>query len=97
MTPHRMLALVLVAALLLTAVTPARAEAVEAGTILFIAGAAVVVLILVVYLVVANVKGDPRAAAEPADGAPVVLLALHVPPGDGPLTESPRTERTEGP
>jgi hypothetical protein len=85
MTPYRMLALVLVIALLATVVTPARAEAMEAGTILLIAGAAVAVLIIVAFLVVANVKErrDRRAEA-PSDGAPLVLVAL-----DGPELESP--------
>ena len=85
MTPYRMIALVLVIALLVTAVTPARAEAMEAGTILLIVGAAVVVLILVVYLVVANVKERRERRAEaPSDGAPLVLVSL-----DGPEAESP--------
>jgi hypothetical protein len=84
MTPHRTLAFVLLVALLLTAVTPARAEAVEATTILFIAGAAVVIVILVTYLVIANVRGERRAAVEPADAAPLVLVALHVPPAESP-------------
>src|SRR5437899_2705972 len=38
MIPYRMIALVLVVALLLTAVTPARAEALEVGTILLLVG-----------------------------------------------------------
>src|SRR3989442_797857 len=65
MIPYRMIALVLVLALLVTAVTPARAEAMEVGTILLIAGAAVAVLIIVVFLVVGNGKErlQRRAAA----------------------------------
>jgi hypothetical protein len=79
-----MMALVLVAALLLTAVTPARAEAVEPVTVILIAGAAVVVLILVTYLVVANARGERRAAAEPAGDAPLVLAALNAPEAESP-------------
>jgi hypothetical protein len=76
MTPHRVLALVLVALLVFMAATPPRAEAIEPGTALAIAGAAVVVIIIVAFLVVANVKGDRRAQAEPAEDAPIVLVAL---------------------
>ena len=45
MIPYRMIALVLVVALLLTAVTPARAEALEVGTILLLVGVGVIVVI----------------------------------------------------
>ena len=64
MIPYRMIALVLVVALLLTAVTPARAEALEVGTILLLVGVGVIVVIIVAYLVVASVKGRQMAAAQ---------------------------------
>src|SRR5439155_906740 len=63
MIPYRMIALVLVVALLLTAVTPARAEALEVGTILLLVGVGVIVVIIVAYLVVASVKGRQMAAS----------------------------------
>jgi hypothetical protein len=85
MTPYRMIALVLVVALLLTAVTPARAEAMEVGTILLIVGAGIVVVILVAYLVVASMS-ERRRAEVPAEGAPVVVVML---PQAGPVAESP--------
>ncbi len=47
MTPYRMIALVLVVVLLVTAATPARAEAMEVGTILLLVSAGIVVVILV--------------------------------------------------
>ncbi len=60
----RVLAMVLIVALTLTLVAPARAEALEPLTVLAIAGVAVVVVILVAYLIAANARGG-RAAAEP--------------------------------
>ena len=83
MIPYRMIALMLVVALLLTAVTPARAEALEVGTILLLVGVGVIVVIIVAYLVVANVKGRQMAAA-PEDGGPVVLLAYVAPTAESP-------------
>jgi hydrogenase-4 membrane subunit HyfE len=75
-----MLVTVLVVALLVMAVRPQPAEAVEAATALLIASAAVVVIILVVYLIAANVH-ESRTALE--DGRP--LLIVFVPS----TTESP--------
>jgi len=83
MIPYRMIALVLVVALLLTAVTPARAEALEVGTILLLVGVGVIVVIIVAYLVVASVKGRQMAAA-PDDAGPVVLLAYVAPTVESP-------------
>jgi hypothetical protein len=57
-TPCRFLALVLAVVLVLTFATPAKAEAFDVLTGLAIAGAAIIVLVLVVYLVVANVEGS---------------------------------------
>ena len=87
MAPYRMIAFVLVVALLLTAVTPARAEALEVGTILLLVSVGVVVIMIVAYLVVANVKG--RRAAAPDDGGPVVLMAYVRPAAESPVAESP--------
>lgn len=100
MKPHWMVALVLVIALLVTAVTPARAEAMEVGTVLALVGAAIVVVILVTYLIVANARGERRAAAPPADDAPLVFAALDAPQSERPPAESlvpAAAARTEGP
>src|SRR5438128_766504 len=68
MIPYRMIALMLVVALLLTAVTPARAEALEVGTILLLVGVGVIVVIIVAYFVVDGVGLDGRGELL-ADGA----------------------------
>ncbi|HEY3097556.1 MAG TPA: hypothetical protein VGL14_01525 [Methylomirabilota bacterium] len=88
MTPYRMIALVLVVVLLVTVATPARAEAMEVGTIIFLVGVGVAVLIVVAYLIVANVSQHRRVEAPVtppmADGGPLVLVAhVHA------TTESP--------
>jgi hypothetical protein len=57
----RLLAVILVAVLVFTLATPARAEALEPLTILAIAGLAVVVVVIIAYLIIANV-GDSRRA-----------------------------------
>jgi len=61
-TPIRLVALVLAAVLLVVAGTPAKAEAVDALTIVAIAGLAVAALVLIAYLVIANVEGDSSAS-----------------------------------
>jgi hypothetical protein len=58
--PARLLALVLVVVLVATLATPAKAEAIDPFTALAIAGVAVIVLVLVAYLVVANTSGGKR-------------------------------------
>jgi len=81
--PCRFLALVLATVLVLTLATPAKAEAFDVLTGLAIAGAAVIVLVLVVYLVVANVEGSkmssgldaPRIAQEPVQEPEIVWVA----------------------
>jgi len=74
MTPYRMIALVLVVVMLVTAATPARAEAMEVGTILLLVSAGIVVVILVAYLIIANVSERRRAEAlAPAYAGPLVL------------------------
>ena len=60
-TPFRLVALLLAAVLLVVAGTPARAEAMDALTIVAIVGLAAAGLILIAYLVVANVEGDKQA------------------------------------
>jgi hypothetical protein len=59
--PCRLLALVLAVVLVVTLATPAKAEAIDVLTGLAIAGAVVIVLVLIAYLVVANVEGSKRA------------------------------------
>jgi hypothetical protein len=63
-TPFRLVALLLAAVLLVVAGTPARAEAMDALTILAIAGLAAAGLILIAFLVIANVEGDKHAGDE---------------------------------
>lgn len=65
-TPFRLVALVLVGILLVVAGTPARAEAIDALTIVAIAGLTVAAIVLIAYLVVANVEGNKRAGEERA-------------------------------
>ena len=83
-----MIALVLVVALLLTAVTPARAEAMEIGTILLLVGVGVAVVMIVAFLIIANVTDRQRAHVpanqSPADGAPLVLVTYLSPPAQSP-------------
>jgi hypothetical protein len=94
--PFRVLALSLAVVLLVMFATPAKAEALEPMTILAIAGAAVIVVVLLVYLVVANVEGPrmsqaptlelpgPVAFQEPSPApAPIVLVSIE-PPHEGP-------------
>ena len=87
MTPYRMIALVLVVALLLTAVTPARAEAMEIGTILLLVSVGVAVVILIAFLIIANVSDRQRAEVPAdqwkADGTPLVLVT-YVSPAQSP-------------
>ncbi len=63
-TPFRLVALLLAAVLLVVAGTPARAEAIEALTIVAIVGLAAAALVLIAYLVIANVEGDKSASDE---------------------------------
>ena len=60
-TPFRLVALVLAAVLMVLASTPGKAEAVDALTIIAIAGLVVAGIVLIASLVVANVEGRKRA------------------------------------
>jgi hypothetical protein len=64
----RVLALALAVVLQVTFATPAKAEAIEPLTVLAIAGAAVLVLVHIVYLVVANVEGPKMSQSPPLEG-----------------------------
>jgi hypothetical protein len=81
----RILALALAIVLLVTFATPAKAEAFDVMTGLAIAGAAIIVLVLIVYLVVANVEGPQAGRSEPAPGPllaqepEIVLVAVDIP------------------
>jgi hypothetical protein len=55
--------------LMLTLATPAKAEAFDVMTGLAIAGAAVIVLVIVAYLIIANVEG-PKMGQQPKMEAP---------------------------
>ena len=68
--PFRAIALVLVSVLLVFAATPAPADAMDALTIIAIAGLALADIVLIAYLVVANIEGD-----KVADGGRVVWMA----------------------
>ncbi len=70
--PYRFLALMLAVVLVITLATPAKAEAFDVLTGLAIAGAAIIVLVLVVYLIVANVEGPKMGKAPDLDGPRVV-------------------------
>ncbi len=59
--PFKVIALVLAAVLMVVAGTPAQAEAVDALTILAIAGLAAAGLVIIAYLIIANVEGDKAA------------------------------------
>jgi hypothetical protein len=61
--PFRLIAVVLVAMLLVVAATPARAEAIEALTILAIVGFVAAGIVLIAYLIIANTEGDKTADA----------------------------------
>jgi hypothetical protein len=60
-TLFRLVALVLVAVRVVVAGTPAPAEAIDAPTIVAIVGLAAAGLILIAYLVIANVEGGSAA------------------------------------
>jgi hypothetical protein len=67
--PFRLTALVLATVLMVVAATPAKAEAIDALTIVAIAGLALAGIILIAYLVVANVEGNS------ADAGPMIWVA----------------------
>jgi hypothetical protein len=56
--PFRVIALLLAAVLMVVVGTPAKAEALDALTIVAIAGLVVAGIVLIAYLVIANVEGD---------------------------------------
>jgi hypothetical protein len=60
-THFRMLALVLVTVMLLIAATPAKAEALEPLVIVAVVGLVLAGIVLIAYLVIANVEGERRA------------------------------------
>lgn len=70
MTPLRTVALVLAAVLVITAATPARAEAMEPNTMLLIASTGVGIIIVIAYLIAANVS-DRKPAGASAAGLPI--------------------------
>jgi hypothetical protein len=72
----RGLAVVLVVVLTATVIAPARAEAIDPMTILAIAGAAVCVVILIAFLVVANTKGSKMEQVE--ERQPVMVACVEV-------------------
>jgi hypothetical protein len=60
--PFRLIALVLATVLMVVAATPAKAEAIDALTIVAIAGLALAGIIIIAYLIVANVEGEGKSA-----------------------------------
>ena len=86
----RLLSLVLIATLIIGFATPGRAEAIEPLTIVAIAGIAVIVIGVIIYLVIANmhesqkksVQGEPRyLACIDSDVAPGNCWAVSELPG----------------
>ena len=65
MPGFRILAAVLLVALVVSLATPGRAEALEPFTIVAIAGLVVVAVIIVVYLIVASTHDSQRSEATP--------------------------------
>jgi hypothetical protein len=78
--PFRAVAVVLVIVLAALLATPARAEA-EVLTVLALVGAGLAVLLIVGYLIVANVEGSRRAG----DPSPPLLAGLAEPGGWAPV------------
>jgi hypothetical protein len=72
MNIRRTLALVVLIAVLITAVTPARAEAIEPMVISLIVGAAVIVVVIVAFLIVANIEGKKKFGADAGGDARLV-------------------------
>ena len=86
----RLLSLVLIATLIIGFATPGRAEAIEPLTIVAIAGIAVIVIGVIIYLVIANmhesqkksVQGEPRyLACIDSDVTPANCWAISDLPG----------------
>jgi hypothetical protein len=67
--PFRLVALVLATVLMVVAATPGKAEAIDALTIVAIVGLALAGIIIIAYLVVANVEGKS------ADGGRMIWVA----------------------
>ncbi len=65
--------ILILVAVLVTAVQPARAEAFEPTTVLLIAGGVAVVVALVAVLVIANVREHQRGEAAVAPDAPRLI------------------------
>ena len=70
----RFIAVVLTVVLMVTAAVPARADAADPFTIMAIAGAAVVVVILIAYLIVANTRGSRSDDAQ--ERQPVMIACV---------------------
>jgi hypothetical protein len=81
MTPRQLLIVLLVATVLVTAIRPARAEAIEPTTIMLIASAAVVVVVIVAYLIIANVESYRRGDRVEA---PTLLVLVQPAVGETP-------------
>jgi hypothetical protein len=80
MSIRQTLVIIVLIAVLITAVTPARAEAIEPMTISLIVGAAVIVVVIVGFLIVANIEGKKKFGADAGDrgDGTLVLVALHL-------------------
>jgi len=79
MTPRQLLCVVLLVAILVGAVYPGRAEAIEPTVVLLIVGGVVVLVAIIVVVVIANVREHQRgAAADPTaepESEPVRIVA----------------------
>ena len=69
----RVLAVMLVVVLVMTLAAPARSEAIDPMTGIAIAGAAVCVIILIAYLIVANTRGPRIPDAQNDEPRPVMV------------------------
>ena len=96
--PFRVFAAALAVVLLMTFATPAKAEALEPMTIIAIAGAAVLVIVIIVYLVVANMEGPKMSRAPVLDTpGPLVVQEPVQEPEPALVLVSVDTPRREGP
>lgn len=78
-TPYRFIALVLATVLLVVAATPAKAEALEPLTMVAIAGLAVAGIVLIAYLIIANIEGKKFAEAGEGQAVQIIWVVARTP------------------
>jgi hypothetical protein len=72
-TARQLLVVLLVVAVLVAGFRPARAEAMDPLIIVAIAGAAVLVVVIIGVVVIANMEGHKRAELAPATPGPTLV------------------------